>query len=374
MTQNFNFLDLSIMGFRGLHKLHIKNCGRVNLFLGDNNCGKTSIFEAIQLFKDNSINNLLKISSGRTDSPASLTLNDIDFLFPYNSNEINITATTSFGKKQILIKKEIKNIIFNKEVFLLDEKQKQNSLYSAFIDANNLHGQEIKQMLLSFDYFGEKKERSLIQLDLLLGNYPETDVKHFSKITYQSPFQHFHSSQFIAANFGDFVKNEKTKVLLVELLKLFDPSIIDILLLPSESLLIPLPEVYIKDSSGACKPLSTYGDGMKKALELAISSIHCQNGVLLIDEIETSLHHKYFHDLFTFLISIAEQLKTQLFISTHSEETIDSILKIVNSEEYLKVDTRFFTLKQKEGKTLCRALDKSEALTYREKAGIEVRD
>ena len=37
-------------------------------------------------------------------------------------------------------------------------------------------------------------------------------------------------------------------------------------------------------------PLSTYGDGIKKVIALAGRIADAQNGILLIDEIETSIH------------------------------------------------------------------------------------
>lgn len=41
--------DLNIKRFRGIRDLKIASLDRVNLIVGDNNCGKTSVLEALQL-------------------------------------------------------------------------------------------------------------------------------------------------------------------------------------------------------------------------------------------------------------------------------------------------------------------------------------
>jgi AAA ATPase domain len=41
------YSSITIEGFRHFKRLELNNLGRINLFLGPNNCGKTSILEAI---------------------------------------------------------------------------------------------------------------------------------------------------------------------------------------------------------------------------------------------------------------------------------------------------------------------------------------
>ena len=44
--------DFTIQGFRGLRDLKIKKLGQINLFVGNNNSGKTSVLEALSIFCD----------------------------------------------------------------------------------------------------------------------------------------------------------------------------------------------------------------------------------------------------------------------------------------------------------------------------------
>ena len=40
---------LQVQGFRGFRELHVGKLARVNLFVGPNNSGKTSLLEAIEI-------------------------------------------------------------------------------------------------------------------------------------------------------------------------------------------------------------------------------------------------------------------------------------------------------------------------------------
>ena len=43
--------EITIDKFRGIEGLALKDLGDINLIVGDNNVGKTSILEAVQLFE-----------------------------------------------------------------------------------------------------------------------------------------------------------------------------------------------------------------------------------------------------------------------------------------------------------------------------------
>nr|WP_287730883.1 AAA family ATPase [Microcystis sp. M090S1] len=58
--------SLKIEGFRGFQNFEMANLGRINLLVGKNNSGKTSILEAIQfLYAQNNIDIFLETISYR---------------------------------------------------------------------------------------------------------------------------------------------------------------------------------------------------------------------------------------------------------------------------------------------------------------------
>jgi len=78
-------------------------------------------------------------------------------------------------------------------------------------------------------------------------------------------------------------------------------------------------------------PISTYGDGIKKVLSLANGIAQATNGILMIDELETAIHAKYYDDIFRFMVKACRQFQVQLFVTTHSMEAID---KLLATQEY----------------------------------------
>jgi predicted ATP-dependent endonuclease of OLD family len=58
-----NLNSIFINAFRGISDLNIDELSQINLIVGDNNCGKTSILEAIQLLRaPGDINNAFRVS------------------------------------------------------------------------------------------------------------------------------------------------------------------------------------------------------------------------------------------------------------------------------------------------------------------------
>jgi AAA15 family ATPase/GTPase len=96
---------------------------------------------------------------------------------------------------------------------------------------------------------------------------------------------------------------------------------------------------------GKNMPFSVYGDGIKKILYILNKLFDATDSILLIDEIETGLHKKYYDTLFPVVFALASKLNVQLFIATHSVEAIEAILKYgecendANSNDPIKVIT-----------------------------------
>ena len=156
------------------------------------------------------------------------------------------------------------------------------------------------------------------------------------------------------------------------MLKLFDKGITDILTLPSDTGSHMVS--YIKHDRLGNMPLSTYGDGIKRALVLANEIARARGGILLIDEIETSIHKQYYDDIFRFVTKACMQYDVQLFITTHSLEAVDGILKTQDYEEGQNEDKiNVITLRKDGEKTLSRSMKGFDVYKEREAFGFEVR-
>lgn len=126
----------------------------------------------------------------------------------------------------------------------------------------------------------------------------------------------------------DLLKNivDKTeyKKLVIDILRQFDDSIADICYIKADDGSY-LESIITKN--GVNMPFSVYGDGIKKILYILNKLVDAADSILMIDEIETGLHKKYYDTLFPVVFALANKLNVQLFIATHSIEAIDAILR-----------------------------------------------
>ena len=59
------YSSIRIQGYRGLDSFRMQGLGRVNLLVGTNNCGKTSILECIELLRSVGDPTVLSTIAGR---------------------------------------------------------------------------------------------------------------------------------------------------------------------------------------------------------------------------------------------------------------------------------------------------------------------
>jgi predicted ATPase len=69
-------------------------------------------------------------------------------------------------------------------------------------------------------------------------------------------------------------------------------------------------------------PLGSLGDGTRRILTLAASEVMAENGVLLVDEIDTGLYYRTQADMWRLLIGTAQRLNVQVFATTHSSDCV----------------------------------------------------
>ena len=85
--------------------------------------------------------------------------------------------------------------------------------------------------------------------------------------------------------------------------------------------------IHVDYLSSGILPLSSFGDGLRRALLIALVLHSVAGGVLLIDEIESSLHPSALGSLFSWLVKSCDDLDVQLFATTHSLEAVDAMIE-----------------------------------------------
>lgn len=362
-----HFSQINVGRFRGLKDLSLPNLKQINVLLGDNNSGKTTLLEAIRILCSPSFNDIVSICNQRTRSDTITSyFSSLINAFPRDEKKMSMRLSCLYAPNKQLDLRLTGQVEEAVPVESLIESKEQQRFVKTFLPNLKTVNRFFGNIGMTGNGSASSKEVIFSPLDAL---QPKFRIKLLSAIR--------NVSYLDSANFSGFVgqlfrigQNEKYKTICIEALRLFDESIEDILLLRDD---LSGPIECIKSSRVGTLPITSYGDGVQKVVAMAEAIAMAHGGILLIDEFETGIHARNYNDIFNFLLKACLTYDIQLFVTTHSLEAIDELLKI---DEVLKSDQiNFITIRkdQKTGKTLSRTLTPQEVKANRASFDFEVR-
>lgn len=317
---------IEINQFRGIRKLTVSDLSDINLIVGDNNSGKTTFLEAIQLlFAKPQLSSIKNVINQRTViNPNSSFYASFIKMFNIQQEkellEFDIYAHSNKGPLEFEMRGHERTVSGEDALQLSTLSTRQKMQYKrelSFIPetAKVFTGSIVTQA-------GKKPIEKEIRCTSLDNVIPGPSIK--KEVHYIPSFGHLRYDLL-----QNIVDNPEYKKLTINILRQFDDSIEDICYTKADDGTY-LETIITKD--GVNMPFSVYGDGIKKILYILNKIINATDSILLIDEIETGLHKKYYDILFPVVFALASKLNVQLFIATHSIEAIDAILRYGNYE------------------------------------------
>ena len=78
-------------------------------------------------------------------------------------------------------------------------------------------------------------------------------------------------------------------------------------------------------------PVGSYGDGMRRLLAISLALVSTRDGCLLIDEIDTGLHWTVMEDMWRLVVEAAQRSNVQVFATTHSSDCIKGLGTLIRS-------------------------------------------
>ena len=78
-------------------------------------------------------------------------------------------------------------------------------------------------------------------------------------------------------------------------------------------------------------PIGTYGDGMRRLLAIVLAFVGSEDGVLLIDEIDTGFHWTVMEDMWRLVVESARRSNVQVFATTHSYDCVRALGSLAES-------------------------------------------
>ncbi len=360
------FKTLDVQNFRGIQELRMENLTQINLLVGENNSGKTTVLECIFLLIGASNSQLpLKINNFRN-------YNNIDdnywkLLF-YNLGTkkkpiLRTTSDISDERRSLKIKPNIEEFISNGEQTKTIEKNEISSIYSS--TSPTIDG-------LILEYTQEKKK----------GRRKREKKSFESKIFVQGPGVRitspnnykerlsgvFINSKTITGDIGgrfSNVKINKKTGRVIDILQRIEPRLKDLTLGKDGS-------IYCDIGLDSLIPVNMMGDGLFRLLSIVLAIQDTENGIVLIDEIENGFHFTSQSILWNAIFESASEFNVQIFATTHSLECVKAFAQCCEKNLLPKEETALFRIERRNGK--CRVIDyDSETLQASIEGELEVR-
>ena len=358
--------DLTIQNYRCFEDFYIDGLERVNLFVGNNNSGKTSLLEAIYLLANpNKRDALLEIIDNLTD----YYLNNNSFF--YSIRHLFFGHKVSKDSKAIIKSDNPKEKVFSISLSYSNTISNHHNLSLPFLDCSEWQRLSITDTgsiyrLGNRSSFINVEDREYIKIDKepQAKKYTQIERKIDNNILVSINKILYEKVAFMWDTIALTSKEEK----IIEALQIIDKSVERISFSSSNN--ANLIRLKLSDSNEPI-PLSSMGEGMYRILTMAISLVTAEDGVLLVDEIETGLHYEAQTDMWRLILETAKELNVQVFATTHSWDCIAAYQEALSQVEDSSIG-KLFRLDSKYGKLRAVEYD-AEDLDIAVRKGIEVR-
>ncbi len=313
---------LNLRRYRGFESYRLTDLARVNLVVGENNSGKTSILEAVELLlSGGSVSAMQESARRRGELREDMRFNiDVSHVFHGHQCEPGASFELSSSRNH---QRLIGKILPFEEVAEEVERQAQG----------------VQRWMR---YLGEE-HAAVFGLRLVLDKQPPIVLPITGNgLLIDGPWSHARGNghPHRVVGFLDFklssmqsawnaVLEKKREEEIVRAMRILMPTIDSIYFRAGdhrEGILIGREDVELR------LPIGTYGDGMQRLLAISLALVSTENGCLLIDEIDTGLHWTVMEDMWRLVVEAARRYDVQVFATTHSYDCIRGLGALIKSQ------------------------------------------
>jgi ABC-type branched-subunit amino acid transport system ATPase component len=333
--------SLKIENFRCFQTFELQQFGRVNLLVGNNNSGKTSILEAIQLLHSrNNLEPLADAMDRRGEYFWGDGKNGFDTRREFDISHLFYGHQVQAGKSFSI--SGINNDLHEKvsaSVVESSMSQAEDIKYTKSRDWDNVLDR-LGGFNLLLRWILDAAEEPLIRLPLETDNgLPRNALRHFSG----SSDKKFAKNHFITSSsltvekmtelFEQVVLTPEEE-LVYEALQTIEPNIERIASVGSKKYRNAERGGFVVRFSDNNQrvPIGSMGDGIWRMLGITLAIVNTRDGVLLADEIDTGLHFSVMSDMWKLIWETAKRLNVQVFATTHNSDCWTSLAAITNTE------------------------------------------
>ena len=371
--------SLFIRNYKNISFLEIPTLKRVNLFWGRNNVGKTTLLEALSIYASNGnlkqLYNLLKLRG--------------EDLHAFR-NRNSITADDEINAFLPLVSNYDKSLFDNNEGVRIGESQ-ENILKIELVRVNTILqtkngkkqisrivselGAPISESSVNSSFSLQVSNKSIgLEYHIALDGHGIQDDNFFDNesVPVNIPFQYIYCKGGQQADLDQLwstISMSENEDEVVKALRIIEPDIerFNILSNDKDDDFKRIPYVRLKGMDKLVR-LSAMGDGINRMLQIILALINCKGGIFLLDEFENGLHYSVQEQLWTIIFDIAARLDIQVFVTTHSNDCINSYAKVATEEDALAI-----RMDHSAGKLSVQQYENPQDLLFAIKNDIELR-
>ncbi len=331
--------SLSIQNYRSLDGLQVERLGYVNLIVGPNNIGKSSLLEAILLWGTKrhflTIRDILRSRDEcNVDFPDQFQtapyfgLHHLFSGFPELSGRTPPITISVLGGKQTV------------SLELSDAPREAATLAPG--------------PLVAFDLYNDPKRPHIFLIggSLEFARNGEVQFIHYleHKCIYLSPGI-VNAAKVPSSKLWEQVEISGRETAVIDSLRLIDRGVAKVFFIGSN------PRIPVCRIKGLDRPvpLHNLGDGVSRLFELILGIVNVAGGICLIDDFENGLHWSVQEQVWDVVFKTAKNLDVQIFATTHSLDAVKSFQTVA-----LRQDDESFggivQMKKQNGKTVAKPI------------------
>jgi hypothetical protein len=320
------YTDLEIDNFRSIAHLQVRGLSRINLIVGRNNSGKTSLLEAIFLLgggADARLPSILGQLRGQPVDPRSM-----DVVWRPLFHELR-------PDRKVILHGHWQNepCVRMLEIGVTPVSLTQSLTTTTMPPhGSNGVGTALPRGAIAGLTVTLHSPAGSFQADAFVdegsGQVRATSHPAGSGVpTTLLSARAFSSPARDAQQFSQALR-EKLDTTILEAIRLIEPAIQRIEVLSEAG----GPTVYVDSGLDSLIPLAVCGEGLTRLFSIAVEMLAVRGGVLLIDEIDNGLHHSVLPQLWGLVRQLCERHQVQVFATTHNEELLFSALAAFAAE------------------------------------------
>ena len=330
---------LKLENYRGFKNYQLRELASVNLLVGPNNCGKTSVLEAVQLLVSQGDPGVMVESAQRRSEsyagegqPRDIG-NRPRWHIPLHHHfhghrlepgvRLTVSSGDGFGQVQIHIVEEV----FGKDPDLFQDVSESVRGLALLVET------------------GSGKDEILVPLTddgSLDPSFPRVRRRSAYLRPKRPPTEFVTAESLNAREMAEswnLVNREGRELEVVNAMRILHGDL--------KSIYFPtgassgsgggLGSVLLGFRGGTSRiPIESYGDGMRRLLALSLSLVRASGGFLLIDEIDTGLHWTVMEEMWNLVIDAAVSSSIQVFATTHSLDCINGLAALLKKRQDLE--------------------------------------